>query len=1374
MRAWWRSVLVVCLALVAFCLHPRQADSGGMTVDLDRVTWTETDADGNTATRTGVKAGLNIVVLFVSPSPSGVPFPPTLMDKYRPIFERTAEILYDATEGDVYIKNIEFTNSVDRANVADVVFRAYLDVSTRRAKAKPLGWLAKTKGSSVELVLEQHICDQDSEAETFDALRAAFLELGQGCNTTDPVKQAECQVGQFLADLCGCGHRAPFGIAHELGHYIFGLKDEYSGELWNNCNTAVEAACGKCPLVESCDNDPDPEKCKRENLRTVVPTLGERTFSLAPGATADTALTTVQLLRPARDLVITVDLDRRTYTNAADASAAVKFVLRKPGGNAVNGGTGGETRIAPTPTPPARDAAGNRIPACQRQTVTITNADGSTAELAQTFLFTDTGAQQIWTITNPGGGQWVAEVSSTGDQNQTLKFAYRVNYKCSFRCAARTTDQNGNCASTPTVAHEACVMDGGTTSADRNTRTEYCTAHGGDASTGHDAGNQENDLSDGCKVVSFVNSQELVVGRSCWWTIANSRFRRERILKETFFERNKPLTDERIRELIASGRLVLSNGEQAGAEIAAILQERTTTRRQVLPQELRPTFTPFGRTTNAQALSLPNAMVAPDVEYVTGVPGIVFCLDTSSSMGDPADAEDTESPRKIDLALQAIRDSVNTLRDAERFGVLRFSDDIAEVQAIGTGLDNRTSFLEDLAADADAMFPLGIKTRLGDCLALVATGPLKDFTGEQMSTKAVIVISDGKNSEGSSVESQIAALTAIPRLQVHTIGVGDEADIEGLEELARLTGGNFWFADNASELGSIVPRALAVIRGEDEVFTGAFSVGAGATEVTTVGLYPFLESATFVLSSEAAEDLVFTLENTVTGETYALADDDPTSGVEFRSEQTQQFLRLDDPPGGDWRLSVRAPTGGAPYRLTVLSGGSQLSIGTRIESEGCLPYPNPIIVETIVSAPTRVTDLDVRMVVTYPGPDRIKSREILMRDDGSEESGDEEAGDGVYTAVFNEFMSRDGNGNGGDGVYVVNVVAENIVTPTTSAAQVPADDGEALQPAIPVRVPFSILDEACTIVCGLPETMEDGYAILEPVDPMLPRKRTVQELEVTPVFGFRLRPRREWLLVENLTLQLEVPKIEPAIGVDLIEMVGLYLDSDQDGEPDNRLNPLAWSRFQEVEETPLARRYEVVFDLGSEPESGRRRFIELMQTGQAHQFLVTLGQPRPRGLTYESTARLTKPEGAQVVPLPGGQPTTPPVVLVLLGALSFAMLVLTHRLHAPRMARHVTTAGFVALLFLLFLTVGCGGGGGGGGGGGTGPDTTGGPVFPPPAFTGPYRHRPRDAIAGVYDFRITPADITLRSTRGDMSDAAALSRQVIGGEVRSVVLLENR
>lgn len=1384
MGAWWRFGIGLCLVVAVFCLHPRQADSGGMTVDLDD-------------TGDGVKAGLNIVVGFVGPSFTPEPFPPSLMRAYEPIFQRAAEILYDATEGDVYIKTIEFTNVPDRIKVADVVFYPFLTAQTLRARAAPVGWQL-LENSRVALVLEKHVCDQDREAESFDVLKRSSNELGGTCQspTGDTAKEAECRVGQWLFDLCECEDRAPFGVAHELGHYLFGLKDEYSGELWNNCNTALEAICGQpCPLVESCDDDPDPEACKRSKLRTVVPTEGVVSLSLAPGEMADTALTTVQMKRPARDLVITLDLDLATFpapqddagagaTSSADvrtASDMVNIVLRRPGGNVA------DATIRPVANPPKVDADGNAISACQQQKI---QTEGEASLEMQSFRFTDNGVQKIWTITNPFSGNWVAEVRSTANVPQTVQFAYRVNYKCSFRCAAHTADRSGTCASNSALSSEACVMDGGTSTSDRNQRTEYCTAHGMDPSTGHDAGVQENDLSDGCKVVSFVNGQELTVGRSCWWSVANSQFRKRKILKLTDEELSVPLTDAFIERIAKTRRVVLSNGQKATADqLKALLGERIRTTRQQLPAALRPRFVttpvaPAGAPLQAKPSANPTAMVADESEYVTGAPGIVFCVDLSSSMGDLADPDDPSLGSKIDLAVQAIRDSVNTLRDAEQFGVLGFSDTLPEIRAIGTALDGRDAFLSDIESDPD-LFALGTKTRLGDCLQAVAGGPLLTAKGSEMSGKSVIVISDGRNTEGAAVADQYPALLAVPRLRVHTVALGSQADVTGLEELARVTGGTFSFAADAAELGTVIPRVMATARGEDEIFAAGFDLTPGETRSAEFELNPFLDSATLLLASEAAEDLTFTLENTFDGNTrtYTVGDHDPARGVEFRISPTQQFVRIADPRAGTWKLSVRAPPGTpAPARLLVFQGSSRLGIGTRVLADGCINYPRPLVVETVVTAPTRMTDLDVRMVVTHPGPDRIRSREIVMRDDGSAESGDREAGDGIFTALFNEFMGRDGNGNGGNGAYVVNVTARNVVTDTSNGFLVPGDDGEALQPKMPVREPFTILDETCALVCGVPTTIEDGYAILQPITPILPAARKVSALEVSPVFAFTLEPRKAWLLLEALELHLEVPRTgDPAteVAVEKIEMVGLYTDADKDGQADNRLNPLAWSRFQELvgESDAETRRFKVVFDLGREPADGafpgRRRFLDLLATGRSHQFLVTLGQPRPRDLSIESSMAMAAGAagGRVVLPLPPAPPA-PPLVLVVLGALSFLMLVLTHRLHAPRLARHATTAGFVALLFLVFLAVGCGGGGGGGGGEPPlppGPPCVGPGCLIDPVYTGPIDHKPRQAIAGRYRFTLAPSDVSLRSVRADESGEGAQGRDAVGGTLRTVM-----
>lgn len=58
----------------------------------------------------------------------------------------------------------------------------------------------------------------------------------------------------------------------------------------------------------------------------------------------------------------------------------------------------------------------------------------------------------------------------------------------------------------------ACLMDGGTTVAPNNARTEYCTHVAGGLSTAHNEGTQFGDS-------IFINAQQLYNGESCWETI---------------------------------------------------------------------------------------------------------------------------------------------------------------------------------------------------------------------------------------------------------------------------------------------------------------------------------------------------------------------------------------------------------------------------------------------------------------------------------------------------------------------------------------------------------------------------------------------------------------------------------------------------------------------------------------------------------------------------------------------------------------------------------------------------------------------------------------------------------------------------------------
>ena len=151
------------------------------------------------------------------------------------------------------------------------------------------------------------------------------------------------------------------------------------------------------------------------------------------------------------------------------------------------------------------------------------------------------------------------------------------------------------------------------------------------------------------------------------------------------------------------------------------------------------------------------------------------------------------------------------------------ADDVTTIQALTSKRDGGQNFLDNVLPNGDGLV-FGDRTAMGDAL-LDANAMLESLSGDEITSKVVLVVSDGRSNTGAALEDALAELLETERLTIHTVALGTDADVEDLSKLARDSGGTFWFARSPADVSvsAILPRAVAGIRGEaDSVYFGHY------------------------------------------------------------------------------------------------------------------------------------------------------------------------------------------------------------------------------------------------------------------------------------------------------------------------------------------------------------------------------------------------------------------------------------------------------------------------------------------------------------------------------------------------------------------------
>ncbi len=164
---------------------------------------------------------------------------------------------------------------------------------------------------------------------------------------------------------------------------------------------------------------------------------------------------------------------------------------------------------------------------------------------------------------------------------------------------------------------------------------------------------------------------------------------------------------------------------------------------------------------------------------------VVLVLDKSGSMSGP----------KIEMARQAARASLVTLRPIDKIGVISFDETFNWVIPMGPA--------SDIKAKADLINQ--IIANGGTKIYQAVQSAYETIIREQASRRHIILLTDGISTPGTQEDfPELEKNATAKRVTISTIGVGDYVNRELLDELARKTNGKSHFVENPDTIPQII------------------------------------------------------------------------------------------------------------------------------------------------------------------------------------------------------------------------------------------------------------------------------------------------------------------------------------------------------------------------------------------------------------------------------------------------------------------------------------------------------------------------------------------------------------------------------------------
>ncbi|MBO4863606.1 MAG: VWA domain-containing protein [Eubacterium sp.] len=204
---------------------------------------------------------------------------------------------------------------------------------------------------------------------------------------------------------------------------------------------------------------------------------------------------------------------------------------------------------------------------------------------------------------------------------------------------------------------------------------------------------------------------------------------------------------------------------------------------------------------------------------------MVMVIDCSGSMDSPVEGYGASGKPKIDVAVDAAIEAVETMDENDMVGVLTFSDTNQWRQKIVK--------LDDKDAVIDQIKKIGIEG--GTVIKPAVKSAANALMDVDAGVKHILLLTDG---EGETREfSDAIELINDNYITMSTIAVGSDSDTQLLEHLADECGGRYYFSESSSDVPKIFTEEVYLSAGTYYKH-GDFTISMNSSNQLVDGLYP--------------------------------------------------------------------------------------------------------------------------------------------------------------------------------------------------------------------------------------------------------------------------------------------------------------------------------------------------------------------------------------------------------------------------------------------------------------------------------------------------------------------------------------------------------
>jgi uncharacterized repeat protein (TIGR02543 family) len=376
---------------------------------------------------------------------------------------------------------------------------------------------------------------------------------------------------------------------------------------------------------------------------------------------------------------------------------------------------------------------------------------------------------------------------------------------------------------------------------------------------------------------------------------------------------------------------------------------------------------------------------------------VVLIIDRSGSMYG----------QKIEDAKAAAKQFVDLLQIGDKISVVSFSTYVTTTWSMSeiAGPPPQTSIKRAI----DNIYASGV-TAMGDAMRTALSILINQ--ADRNFRRTAVLLSNGWHNYGLEHPNDVVPDYISEGIPIFAIALGSDADTAIMEEMAKKTGGSYYFSPIASELKEIYAAITQQTSANEQLMeTFKKTLAPQESVQNVISVDSTVENVTFLVSWDYGDSMLLELV-TPAGQVISPTNVYNFPNVFYAAESTYALYRVQTPVIGNWIMQITAKnvtnTGNIAVQVQAVA---DIHLSVSVDSVS-ICYPEPIGFAAALRKNLPIINANVTATITAPDGSKFV---LDIKDNG--ESPDFAENDGIYSGVYSGYEQN--------GEYEILVTATN-------------------------------------------------------------------------------------------------------------------------------------------------------------------------------------------------------------------------------------------------------------------------------------------------------------------------------------------------------------